>query len=248
MRSISLTAAPIATPGRRPACRVALAGVAMGAALTLSGCGVDYASSEPVFPGSPETRHPIVLAESPTALKVYPVGGGLDARTRADLRDFAERYKRFGTGEIAILVPGRPHADSGAVREIRGALGAAGLRGRVSVGSYAVDSDDASPIRVEFIGLKAEVKTRCGLWPEDLASGSSLWGWKNEPYSNFGCANQSMLAAQVDDPRDLVQSRALGPSDVAMRTRAIVDVRNGADPGTHWSTDLTPIGTTPGGN
>ena len=43
-----------------------------------------------------------------------------------------------------------------------------------------------------------------------------------------------MIAAQVDDPRDFVQPRALGPSDVAMRTRAIEAVRKGQDPGTQW--------------
>jgi type IV pilus biogenesis protein CpaD/CtpE len=54
-----------------------------------------------------------------------------------------------------------------------------------------------------------------------------------------------MIAAQVADPRDFVQPRALGPSDVAMRTRAIEAVRNGQDPGTLWGSDtqLTPIGT-----
>ncbi len=62
-------------------------------------------------------------------------------------------------------------------------------------------------------------------------------------YSNFGCASQSMIAAQVDDPRDFVEPRALEPSDVAMRTRAIEAVRNGQDPGTQWKdTVLTPIG------
>ena len=118
----------------------------------------------------------------------------------------------------------------------------------VGVGSYApLDSDRAAPIRVAFTGLKAEVKTPCGLWPDDLASGSSVEGWKNEPYSNYGCATQATLAAQVDDPRDFVQSRALAPSDVAMRTRAIENVRNGNDPGTNWKTGLTPIGTISGG-
>ena len=52
-----------------------------------------------------------------------------------------------------------------------------------------------------------------------------------------------MIAAQVDDPRDFVEPRALEPSDVAMRTRAIEAVRNGQDPGTQWKdTVLTPIG------
>jgi pilus assembly protein CpaD len=119
----------------------------------------------------------------------------------------------------------------------------------VATGTYLPPNDGAAPpVRVSFTGLKAIVPTKCGQWPEDLASGSSVEGWKNESYSNFGCATQSTIAAQVDDPRDFVQPRALGPSDVAMRTRAIEAVRAGQDPGTDWKdTVLVPIGTQVGG-
>ena len=207
------------------------------------GCTTDYASSDPAFPGDFQMRHPITLASAPTRLDVYPVGGALDARTVANLRAFAERYREFGSGEIVILTPSRMGSYARTVNEIRKVLASAGLRGRVGIGSYApFERDSAAPIRVAFMGLKAEVTTPCGSWPEDLASGSSLEGWKNEPYYNFGCATQSVVAAQVDDPRDFVQPRALGPSDVAMRTRAIEDVRKGQDPGTAWVTNLTPIG------
>ena len=223
-------------------------GFAVAAACSLTGCGANYASSDPAFPGDYQARHPIVLASAPTSLDIYPVGGALDARSVANLRAFAERYRRLGTGEILIFTPSRKAPTMRAVNEIRRALAGAGVGGMVGVGSYVPpDPDREAPIRVAFNGLKAEVKSRCGLWPDDLASGSSVEGWRNEPYANYGCATQNMLAAQVDDPRDLVQSRALGPSDVAMRTRAIEAVRNGHDPGTAWSTTLTPIGSTPGG-
>jgi len=221
------------------------AGLSFAAALacSLSGCGADYASSDPSFPGDFQARHPIALASAPTSLDVFPVGGALDARTIANLRAFAERYRELGSGEILILTPGRQGSEAQAVNQIRKTLAGAGLDRRVRVASYApYGRDSAPPIRVAFMGLEAKVRTPCGLWPEDLASGSSLEGWKNEPYANFGCATQSVMAAQVDDPRDLVQPRALAPSDAAMRTRAIQDVRNGHDPGTSWSTDLTPIG------
>jgi len=208
-----------------------------------SGCTTDYASSDPAYPGDFQMRHPIVLASAPTGMDVYPVRGALDARTIANLRAFAERYREFGSGEIVILTPSRRDSDARAVHEIRKVLAGAGLRGTVRAGSYAPsEPGGAAPIRVAYMGLKAEVRTPCGAWPEDLASGSSLEGWKNEPYANFGCATQSVIAAQVDDPRDFVQARTLGPSDVAMRTRAIQDVRNGQDPTTAWSTNLTPIG------
>ncbi|HZZ63186.1 MAG TPA: CpaD family pilus assembly protein [Roseiarcus sp.] len=212
------------------------------------GCTTDYASSDPAFPGDFQARHPIALASAPTRMDVYPIVGALDARTVANLRVFAQRYREFGSGEVVILTPGRRDFDARAVGEIRRILASAGLRGRVAIGSYAPsDPNGAAPIQVAFMGLKAEVRTPCGLWPQDLASGSSVEGWKNEPYYNFGCATQSVIAAQVDDPRDFVQPRALGPSDVAMRTRAIEDVRNGQDPGTDWKTKLNPIGSVGGG-
>jgi pilus assembly protein CpaD len=101
-------------------------------------------------------------------------------------------------------------------------------------------------VRLVFQGLKAVVPSRCGQWPSDLTSASSLQGWKNESYENFGCATQSMLAAQVDDPRDLTVQRASTPPDENMRLRAIAAVRKGEDPGTNWKTQNTAIGTVGG--
>jgi pilus assembly protein CpaD len=213
-------------------------------ASALGGCAAQYASSDPVYPGSFEQRHPIVVAAAPNNVDVYPVGGALDQRSMANIQTFAERYRRYGAGAITIETPIGANPNSRAVHEVRSALLAAGVRGRVAVGAYMPPNDVAAPpVRVSFTGLKAIVPTQCGQWPEDLASGSSLVGWRNEPYSNFGCATQATIAAQVDDPRDFVQPRALGPSDVAMRTRAIQAVRNGQDPGTKWTDAvLVPIG------
>jgi len=236
-----------ALPDARPtfAAQVLRLGLAAAAASALSGCGTQYASSDPAFPGSFEQRHPIVVAAAPTSIDLYPVGGALDPRSIANIRAFVARYRHYGAGAVMIETPVGTNPNSRAVHEVRRALLAAGVKGRIAVGAYLPPSDGAAPpVRVSFTGLKAIVPTRCGQWPEDLASGSSVEGWKNEPYSNFGCASQSVMAAQVDDPRDFVQPRALGPSDVEMRTRAIEAVRNGQDPGTQWKdTVLVPIGT-----
>ena len=218
-------------------------------AASLAGCATNIASNESIPRGDFHDRFPIVAAEAPTTLDVYPVGGGLDQRSVADIHAFAQRYREFGDGRIAILAPaGERGRDARAIDQIRRALAGAGLRGSVLVSSYPDrDPTRASPVRLVFQGLKAEVQQPCGQWPTDLASGDSLEGWKNTHYPNFGCATQATLAAQVADPRDLVQSRSDGPGDVQMRLRAIGNVRNGADPGTAWSTKLTPIGQIGGG-
>jgi pilus assembly protein CpaD len=218
-------------------------------AFGLSGCGVDYASPEAVYPYDYRERHPIVLAHAPARLEVFPVRGGIDAQSKANIRSLAARYRSFGSGPMVILTPaGRHDGNLKVVNEIRRALYSSGLRGDVSVGSYPVgDPVAAAPVVVTFRSLKAVELSRCGQWPRDLDSADSIQGWKNEPYWNYGCATQSMLAAQVDDPRDLVQSRASSPPDEDMRLRAISNVRNGQDPGTNWKTTTTTIGTVGGG-
>jgi pilus assembly protein CpaD len=224
----------------------ALSALCLGAAaLSLSGCltGVQYASDNQVSATDYHERHPIVLGQGVTTLDLFPAGGRLDSLTLDKLKGFAKRYQEFGASEIAILVPAGDPGSARAVPEIRRTLYADGLRGYVSVGSYPVeDRNLASPVRLVFRGLKARVADRCGQWPTDLASGSSIDGWKNESYPNFGCATQSALASQVDDPRDFVQARGSTPPDEEMRLRAIQAVRKGNDPGTDWKVQITPIG------
>jgi pilus assembly protein CpaD len=220
-----------------------LAGFA-AAAMLLAGCQTDNYMNNTVALDDYHDRHPIVLADAPTTLDVFlDRRGGLDASTLADIRGFVQRYGQYGVGKIVLRAPagGGPETRAG-VAAVRRALAADGLR-TISQGSYRVaDNALAAPIKVEFRGLKAEVASRCGQWPTDLASGDSLEGWKNTSYWNYGCATQSMIAAQVNDPRDFVRAEALGPADVEMQLRAINAVRQGNDPGTNWKIQNTNIG------
>ena len=217
---------------------------AAAAAICLAACTTDSLATATMTSDDYHDRHPILLTAAPTTLDVFPVGGKLDPESVKDIRGFAERYQSMGAGRIVILAPATGgYGTRAAVDEIRRVLASAGLRGAIGLGSYRVgDASLASPIRLSFRGVKAEVASRCGQWPIDLASGGTTDGWSNQAYWNFGCATQSMLAAQVDDPRDFARARALGPSDVQMRLRAINDVRQGQDPGTAWAVQLTPIG------
>jgi pilus assembly protein CpaD len=215
------------------------------AALALGGCQSDDITSSTAGIDDYHIRHPILLTDAPTTLDVFPVGvGGLDPTTQADVRAFANRYAQYGVSRIVILAPagGGPKIHAG-VAAVRRTLASAGLSGRIGLGVYPVaDSLLAAPIKLSFIGLKAEVPSPCGQWPTDLASGSSTIGWQNQTYWNYGCATQSMMAAQVADPRDFVRASASGPGDVQMSLRAINSVRQGADPGTEWRIQNSNIG------
>jgi pilus assembly protein CpaD len=241
---------PTASFAVRASKSVGLLAFCLVSGLSLGGCQTDDVATGSVGIDDYHIRHPILLTDGPTTLDVFPVGvGALDAGSAADVHAFAQRYAHYGVSRIVILAPagGGPKIREG-VGAVRRALASAGLRGTIGLGTYSVaDPLLAAPIKLSFIGLKAEVPTRCGQWPQDLASGSSIAGWQNQTYWNFGCATQATLAAQVDDPRDFVRASALGPSDVQMRLRAINDVRQGSDPGTNWRVQNSSIGQV-GGN
>jgi len=216
----------------------------MACALPLAGCGGDRAIAESTTPPDYRVRHPIVIGEADYALDLFPTGtaGYLDARSVDRLREFAQRYREVGHGQVTVLVPtGGSYnpALSASVAHIRGTFGS----GAVAVSPYPIaDPTLAAPVRISFEGVKARLPHRCGDWPNDLASGSTAQGWENKTYWNFGCANQNALAMQVADPRDLAGPRGERPADTNMRIRAIENVRKGDDPGTKWVVKNSAIG------
>lgn len=240
-------------PTRRPVSAVLCRAAVLAGLLPLAGCLDDPGPvATAVVPVDYHQRHPIVLAELPQSLDVFPVGSGgsLDERQRHDLAAFSADYRANGRGRIRVVVP-RGDIDARTVNltliAVRRGLAASGVRGDIEVGSYTVaDPGLASALRLSFLKLGARTATRCGEWPRSLGPDSTAEGWENHPYDNLGCASQQTFAAQVEDPRDLVRPRAEEPSDVQLRTRAIGDLRGGRDPSTKFDqAKLVPIG---GGN
>jgi pilus assembly protein CpaD len=221
-------------------------------ALPLGACGVDRMATGSITPEDYRVRHPLALVHQDITLDIFPEGLLLDQGSRARIKEFAANYKNVGEGPLTILLPQGTARDDIArhsLAAIREAIVAGGVTGPVNVGVYPVpDPALAAPVRISFVGLKATVLSRCGEWPDDLASGALAQGWENHPYWNQGCAYQTAFAAQVADPRDLVSPRAEQPGDVNMRTRAITNVRAGQDPGTDWKIKNTDIGQGTGGN
>lgn len=223
---------------------------AAGVALSLAGCSTDRVVTGSIVPEEYRQRHPIVLTERVTSLDIYVSGQAMDRASHARLVEFGGEFKRSGSGQIEILLPSGTPSEAtarAALPSIRRALAEGGASGYLSVGSYPADPLGSAPVRLSYLGMKAAVSTKCGEWPADLASASSLETWNNRPYWNMGCATQTTMANQVADPRDLVEPRAMGNGDVEMRIRAIGKVRQGSDPGTDWKVKTTPIGSIGGG-
>jgi len=240
--------------GRRSARRAATGVAFLALLLSLEGCGgLNKVYAPPEVAYDYRDRHPVVLAEAPTTIDVFPSATNrrIDTATALRIRQFVERYHRLGKGLITVLAPvGGPDAKSAqwGLEAVRRALSQAGAGGAVYVGTYPVsDPGLAAPIRLSFTGIKASVAGRCGEWPDDLASGGSVDGWQNKSFWNFGCANQATLSAQIADPRDLATPRGETPQDIETRMRAIGKVRQGADPSTGWATKSGTISGVGGG-
>jgi pilus assembly protein CpaD len=232
--------------------RALVALLTLAAAAPLTGCGVNRELPPPPMAADYHARHPIVLADASYTLDVFPptVDSALDTPTALRIHQFAGRYRNLGRGPMTVLTPagGPPGGVTrNGVESVRAALAASGVR-NIYMSTYpAVGPGLAAPIRLVFMGVKAKVTNRCGDWPTDLAGASGLDDWNNVSYWNFGCANQTTLAAQVADPRDLIAPRGESPSDIEMRMRGIGNVRKGEPPDTKWSTHAASISSV-GGN
>lgn len=220
-------------------------------ALALAGCSTAPETTSTTAPADYRLRHPIGIVNAPTDLDIF-VGrntGFLDPRQAEDIRTFALDFRRQGRGPLLVLVPtdngrGLPVANHRGVQSIQAVLAQSGIgASMIQTSSYASPGDPmAAPVRLTFAKLQAKVMSRCGEWPADISgSAASLDGWQNRPYHNFGCAYQTQIANQVDDPLDLVRPRPESRADVARRMKVFDDARKSVDPSTAWKTGTASV-------
>lgn len=241
---------PLTTSLRQRTGRTRLSLIAGLLVAPLAACSspVDRVVASSPIPEDFHIRHNVVLANAPRRLDVFFVGvdGRLDYAQGREIQAFARDYLGEGQGGFQIALPTGPVNHEAAERTliaVRQILLRSGVRGGISIGTYPIaDPALASSVHLSYVTLQARPTTRCGEWPDDLGSGTTLHTWENRTYYNFGCANQTTLAAQVANPRDLVKPRAEDPTDVQLRTRAITLLRAGSDPSTQWSNSPPVIG------
>src|SRR5580692_6016929 len=182
-----------------------IAGALLGLATALGACThTDEVAATSSIPDDYRLRHPIAIQESNRSVVIF-VGqarGGLSAEQRADVMGLAQVWLQEGTGAIVADVPvGTPNARAAAdaFREAQALLSAAGVPSRgVVMHHYRPDDPrQLATLRLNYPKISA-VAGPCGLWPEDLRPSIKDQGYfENQPYYNYGCAQQRNMAAMV---------------------------------------------------
>jgi pilus assembly protein CpaD len=177
----------------------------------------------------PSERHPIMVSQQPATLNVRVARSsqGLTPAQKGQIAGFLERYRAAdaGNSKLVIGVPsGSPNETAAmhSVNELRHMIAAYGFSdSAVAVEPYYERGDAAAPIRLSYLRYIAE-GPECGVWTHNLADDR-----RNLPYSNFGCAQQRNLAAQIANPADLLGPRTMDPADSERRTIVYDKYRQG---------------------
>ena len=218
----------VASSGPRYA-RTAVAAASLIAIALASGCAMEKRQHITVgsIPDDYRTNHPIVLQEREETLDL-PVGSNdmhLSTNQKGTLDGLATAYASGGTGPVTILVPAGSANEAAAsriAREIQSHLGKRKVaNGYIVTERYQAQSTEMAPVRLVYRSMVAQTD-QCGRWPEDILSNA-----ENKHYADFGCSYQNNLAAQIDNPSDLLGPRGTGPIDAERRSKVIGDWRDG---------------------
>jgi len=192
--------------------RSAIVSVLALGGLLLSGCMGGPASLGGEPPLTPTSRYSLQVEPGLDRIALAVHETGLSANQQAALKDLVNRFAIEGASVLVVEAPaGDDPVVNQAAWNVKAGLVAAGAPDHmIRVVSYA-GPDPRAPILAGFETLRAVVP-QCGTqWGSLTRTGD------NQSPSNFGCAVNANLAAQIANPRDIVSPRAMTPTDAQRR-------------------------------
>lgn len=187
----------------------------------LAACAPGAGGATPA-PLTPTSRWSLQVEQDLDRIALAVHDTGLSANQRAALGALSDRFHHAGGDVIRIEAPaGGDPAAGEAAWQARAVLQERGVPAeRIQVASYHAP-DPRAPVLAGFETLRAHTP-RCGTAWENLSrTGANLTS------SNFGCAVNANLAAQIADPRDIVSPQAMTPADSGRRTVVFDNYRAG---------------------
>ena len=192
----------------------------IAAALTLSACMGAQSGSLSPDPLTPTQRFTLQVEPGVERIALAVHEAGLSANQSNALMALANNFSVEGAAVLRIETPsGDDTVSSDFAYQIKAQLEQHGI-GPVQVVAYPAP-DPRAPVLVGYETLRAVIP-QCGRQWESLTRTDA-----NRTPSNFGCAVTANLAAQIENPRDIVQPRGLTPADAGRRTVVFDNYRKG---------------------
>lgn len=182
-------------------------------AVGLSGCMGAPADAGLAAPLTPTQRYSLQVEPGIDRIALAVHETGLSDNQRGAIFDLARRAAQQGAERVVVEAPaGGDPAASDAAWRVKAELEAAGVPGAlIQVFSYPAP-DPRAPVLAGFETIRAHVP-QCGTtWGSLSRSGS------NQASSNFGCAVTANMAAQIANPRDIVEPAAMAEAYAGRRS------------------------------
>jgi pilus assembly protein CpaD len=167
-------------------------------------------------------NHPITVEPSYQSLKLYysPADSGIQPNDQARFKAFITDYQAHGNGSIAVSAPSGMNSQAmiGFFAQRINDMGVS--KDHILVATHDAPDGDMR-VEINYVSYQAHTD-KCGDWSQDLAYTDD-----NDTPKNFGCSVQQNIAAQVADPRDLIQPRDMDASNSARRATVINNYEQG---------------------
>ena len=200
----------------------------MTAALALGACSQPWAEDpyENVYLSQVHyERYPIEVGKGTMKMRVPTTSATLSGAQEETVIRFAQQARSTEASQVVVSSPAGG-ANSGAVAaQVADLLASEGVPPR-SIVSATYQGGRTAPVVVSFSRHFAS-SPECGDWSQPITE----TGY-NEPYANFGCAQQHNIAALVADPQDIVVPRVSTPPDAMRRSQVLTDYRTPRDTAT----------------
>jgi len=181
-----------------------LAVLTAAAALALSACG----GGAGMTPLTPISQYYMQVEPGLDRIALAVHDQGMSANQSAAIDALVQRYWASGTGGVLIQAPGGGDAAATDMAwSVKSALTARGVpEERIRVEGYDAP-DPRAPVLVGFDIVQAVIPNCAAV------NGAGRPRYSNAPSPGLGCAVTANMAAQIDDPRDIVRPRAMTPAD-----------------------------------
>lgn len=192
------------------------------AATVVGACAGGPADGGGVQPLTPTSRYTLQVEPGLDRIALAVHETGVSPNQQDALAQLVSRFTVEGAPAIVVEAPaGEDPVSAEMAWKVRQALVAAGApEARVQVVSYSAP-DPRAPVLAGFETIRAVVP-QCGTqW------GSLTRTANNAGHVNFGCAVTANLAAQIANPRDIVQPRDMTATSAGRRSVVFDNYRNG---------------------